>query len=149
MIKRIALVLIVIALLMIRCDCGPDPIEPPPSLTGDYVGEYYLKSGDSPEQCQDITFRFTSDRFLMKLDTNLMKEADRVFCDASGAYEMSSNVTLSATSSLDSNRTEKICNTTLGPFGSYALDQSQTGIVILQSKVGDITRMLTLYSMTQ
>ncbi len=119
--------------------CRDDVIVPsPPSLVGNYKGDYTLRKHVADQdpttdttRVQLVTFRFTSANFAMSMDTSVA-ETDRIFCDVLGEYELKTGVTLTV---IDSNTTRALCTEMWAPTGSYSLDQTT-----------DITKLTRIYT---
>lgn len=128
-------------------------VEPPPPILGEYTGIYaYKLVGQVPTE-QHIFWSFDADKFLMTMDSTFHQESGRAFCDVEGAYILGSQIELyvptvpGRTPESFTNRTGKVCTPELGPWGRFAVDQSQENRVVLtRSSASDsVLQTITLY----
>ena len=127
--------------------CRDDVVVPfPPDVRGDYTGIYSMRV-EGPNDAFDslreqlITFRFTQTTYTMFMDAGI-DEADRVFCDVLGDYELGTGVAMETT---DSNLTQGLCNQNWVPYGAFSLDQTSDTTRLTQvitDSVGNVTTTL-------
>lgn len=126
-----------LALSYYGCDGPEPPLEPPPSLVGSYSGIYTRTiqgQPDSTEVSQYIIWTFTDTKFYMDYDASHYPDVSAAnICDCGGLYAVTSGIVLQAENSLDSNRTNRVCNEDYFPDGQYLLDQSVTGQITMTS----------------
>ena len=135
--KRVVLLAVLAIAAIAIWSCRKDvTITPPPSLTGDYEGNYVFQRGNTPPETMCVTVRFTQDRFQMRRDTMTCPDKPRIACDADGSYILSSNVELSAMNDQSYNPTAQICDISRHPFGTFIIDQSVTNKVTMISQSG-------------
>lgn len=127
------------AVIALGVGCADDVfVEPPPSLIGDYVGEYSVKVGNTPAVTQEVNWRFTTATYQMRVSDN---SSDTISCNCAGEYSLSNNVEL-----LEINPVLDpfVCDQGRNPKGVFGLDQSKTDTVLLRRVSNDTTMELTL-----
>ena len=132
--KKLVGLAALILLLALVLACRKDVfVEPPPSLTGDYIGSYTWDPDDAPAVTQPITWRFSSNGYSMyydeESDTRPPDQKAQNFCNTLGNYELVNGVQLSPT---DWNVNSDLCQDSLGPFGTFQLDQSTDTVKMTQ-----------------
>ena len=151
--KRVVLLSVFAIAAIAFWSCRKDVIiKAPPSLAGDYVGTYCVKEPNQDEECQEITVRFTADQFIIRMDPNLTED-DRKFCDFDGKYELGVNIVMAPRCGapypasyclVDSNATQKTCAPRKDGYGTFFVDQSVEGRLVLESVSGDMHKIYTL-----
>ncbi|MFZ1683773.1 MAG: hypothetical protein WAU88_06530 [Candidatus Zixiibacteriota bacterium] len=132
-IKRIVISSLLVVCLN-GCHCG-DPVTPPPSPVGLYAGTYArVVQGTDSSLVHYMIWVFTDKQFYMDYDTtHYSNQADAQVCDVGGRYEIEAGITLTADSSQDSTRTDRVCTKSYAPFGMYQLNQSVEGEITMTS----------------
>ncbi len=121
--RKIASLLLVLGVLAFFIGCADDVfVEPPPTLTGNYVGTYTLKIGTQIPMEEEITWRFSQNSYSKRSDY-------KVFCDFDGTYELKNGVILNQT---NGRPTVKECNEDYNPTGFFQLDQSTDTVKMTQ-----------------
>lgn len=125
--KKIASLILLFGVLAVFIGCAEDVyVEPPPSLTGDYVGVYIIKEGSQVEQSGDITWRFSQNGYQMRYQDI---PTDTISCECDGQYELENGVTLIE---ISSNPTQIRCDDSRNPTGFFQLDQSTDTVKMTQ-----------------
>ena len=125
--KKIASLIFLFGVLAVFIGCAEDVyVEPPPSLTGDYVGFYVIKVGNQVAEEGDITWRFSQNGYQLRYAEDA---ADSISCECDGQYELENGVTLIETSP---NTTQQRCDATKNPTGFFQLDQSTDTLKMTQ-----------------
>jgi hypothetical protein len=143
-------IMVLPALSLYGCP-GKPPLEPPPSLVGSYTGTYartILGQPDSIEASQYIIWTFTDTQYYMDYDTSHYADVSAAsICDCGGIYAVTSGILLQAETSLDSNRTGRICEKDYAPDGQYLLDQSVAGQITMTSlsQTGGMSVLKTIH----
>jgi hypothetical protein len=121
--RRIAGLAVILGIFLLLVGACRDDVfvEPPPSLTGDYEGIYSYKVGNQTPAEQRITWRFTSNAYLMYFDE--VNGTEQIFCNVRGEYQLENGVNLMQ---IDSNLTGDLCNFGQNPTGFFALEQADT-----------------------
>ena len=137
--KRFVGLVVIVALVGIFIGCADDVfVEPPPSLIGDYAGTYSFKVGNTPAVTQEVTWRFTTATYTMRVTGN---SPDTISCNCAGEYELGNNVELTQiTPVLD----PFTCDQGRNPKGVFGLDQSKQDTVFLRRVSADTTQELVL-----
>ncbi|MDD3732489.1 MAG: hypothetical protein PHU88_08965 [candidate division Zixibacteria bacterium] len=126
--RKIASFIIALGLLAFFVGCADDVfVEPPPTLTGNYVGTYTLKEGTQVPIEEPITWRFSQNSYSKRLDTTRIDS--NVFCDFDGTYELENGVNLNQT---NGNPTRATCTVEQNPTGFFQLDQSTDTLKMTQ-----------------
>jgi hypothetical protein len=153
--KRVVLLAVLAIAAIAVWSCRKDvTITPPPTLTGDYVGTYCYKTANQPEECQLITVRFTSDQFIVRIDPSVADD-DRKFCDFDGEYELGANIIMrprcdpvkypgSPYCQIDPNPTQQGCDSDKDGYGTFVVDQSVEGKLLLQLVSGSTHKTFDL-----
>lgn len=137
--KRFVGLAVFVALIGVFFGCADDVfVEPPPSLIGDYAGTYSFKVGNTPAILQDVTWRFTTQTYTMRVTGT---SGDTISCNCAGDYELGNNVDLQqVTPVLD----PFTCDQGRNPKGVFGLDQSAQDTVFLRRVSADTTQELIL-----
>lgn len=138
MTKRLGFLIFVVLAAITLYNCRKDVvIEPPPSLVGIYSGTYAREVQNEPDSVpvnQHIIWTFTDTKYYMDYDQSYYNDPILAsVCDCGGEYAVTSGIYLQAQTSLDSNRTHRICKKDYAPDGQYQLDQSVAGQVTMTS----------------
>ena len=125
--KKIASLIFLFGVLAVFIGCAEDVyVEPPPSLTGDYVGVFIIKEGNQVAESGDITWRFSQNGYQMRYQDI---PTDTISCECDGQYELENGVNLIETSS---NPTQITCTASRNPTGFFQLDQSTDTLKMTQ-----------------
>lgn len=155
--KRVVLLAVLAIAAIVIWSCRKDvTITPPPSLSGDYIGTYCIKLPNQEEECQPVTVRFTTDQFMVRADPPDISDQDRKFCDFDGEYELGSNIIMRPRCdqtkydpklcARDSNATAETCDLSKDGYGTFVLDQSVEGRLLLQYISGGTEKTFDLSS---
>ncbi len=140
--KRFAGLAVLIIMVACIAGCAGDVfVEPPPSLSGTYIGTYSYQQGEQSPVVQEVVWVFTTDRYFMELP-----ETDpaptREFCDVVGTYSLSANVDMEL---INGNLNQDICDESKDPEGTFSLNQSVAGRVLMKQVNGDITIEIEIF----
>lgn len=126
--RKIASLLLVLGVLAFFIGCADDVfVEPPPTLTGDYVGTYTIKEGTQVPMEEPITWRFSQNSYSKRLDSTRLDS--NIFCDFDGTYELENGVTLNQT---NGRATVVTCDEDQNPTGFFQLDRSTDTVKMTQ-----------------
>ena len=121
-------------------------VEPPPSIVGTYKGTYCYREGNNLiDTCQGVKVTFKADTWIMYIDTNRTKEAQRMACDCDGDYTLENGVQLDTT---HGNLTKSVCTESWLPVGSFQMIRNQndtTCPLLLQQVADDAARGIRIY----
>ena len=144
-------------IVAISCRTDPEIFPSPPSPISRYIGVYSRTvEGTDSNLVEPITWTFAEKTFTIGCDyTHYASKADSVpfcFTDCAGYYTIDGGIVLSGpgSSSLDSNLTFRACGGPYSPYGSYVLDQSKAGELIMTSLTYNpqgkkVTRIIHLF----
>ena len=137
--KRFVGLVVVASMFALFIGCADDVfVEPPPSLIGDYVGEFSVKVGNTPAVVQEVNWRFTTATYQMRVSD---VSPDTISCNCAGDYVLGNNVELVEINPvLD----PFVCDQGRNPKGVFGLDQSKTDTVLLRRVSNDTTMELIL-----
>ena len=132
--KKLSLLLAILALLVIAISCADDIIlESPPSLQGEYHGVYnytinYSGTLGSPQtsSVQIDAWKFTETGYNMKVENDPTKLA---FCSPYGKYTLSDKVELRQDAD---GCTGVVANKDLNPEGDFTLRRPADSVIMTQ-----------------
>ena len=153
--KLFGLVLLLVAGAMVLDACKDDITLPePPSLEGTYIGTFTRSTRvgvDVFDTTQAVEFTFDSTTYTMKADTTSDLYADTVcFCKANGVWGITDRLRL------DPKDPEQVlpdncatCDPAQSPQGSYALEQPEGKIRLIQVETIDNRQVTSLLELTR
>jgi len=145
--KKVVSLLLLAGVVLFAYGCRKDLfVEPPPSLSGDYVGIYIYKFAGQAETSQPVTWRFTSSGYTMRYDDS--RGDGRKFCDNVGEYTYQGS-SVDFTSVLD-NLNQDLCSPDQNPVGRFSVDNPDEfdDTLYLVQAVDDLTITIKLVADT-